>query len=122
LSPLDGRYIMSTNRGYQQRTRGAVNMSIIVERLDHLVLTVASITRTVAFYETVLGMSAVRFGPDGDRVALRFGEHKINLHEVGRELDLRAERATAGSSRGRTSAAARSARSGRSISVIRTVT
>jgi catechol 2,3-dioxygenase-like lactoylglutathione lyase family enzyme len=88
---------MSMNRGYQQRTQGAVNMSIIVERLDHLVLTVASIARTVAFYETVLGMTAVRFGPDGDRVALRFGDQKINLHEVGRELDLRAKRATAGS-------------------------
>ena len=72
-------------------------MSIIVERLDHLVLTVASIERTVAFYETVLGMTAIRFGPDGNRVALRFGDQKINLHEVGRELDLRAARATAGS-------------------------
>ena len=53
-------------------------MAITVERLDHLVLTVASIETTVAFYETVLGMTAIRFGPDQGRVALRFGEQKIS--------------------------------------------
>ena len=72
-------------------------MAIVVERLDHLVLTVASIEATVDFYESVLGMSAIRFGADGSRVALRFGEQKINLHEVGREFEPKARRPTAGS-------------------------
>ena len=72
-------------------------MSINVERLDHLVLTVASIPRTVDFYVRVLGMKEIRFGPGGERVALGFGNQKINLHEVGRELPLIAARATAGS-------------------------
>jgi catechol 2,3-dioxygenase-like lactoylglutathione lyase family enzyme len=51
--------------------------------LDHLVLTVANIETTVAFYEK-LGMRRETFGEG--RVALRFGEQKINLHEQGAEL------------------------------------
>ena len=72
-------------------------MGFKVEQLDHLVLTVASIEKTVAFYERVLGMTAIRFGVDNHRVALRFGNQKINLHEVGKEFDPKAERPTAGS-------------------------
>ena len=68
-----------------------------VERLDHLVLTVASIEKTVAFYETVMGMTAIRFGAGNQRVALRFGEQKINLHEVGGEFEPKADKPTAGS-------------------------
>lgn len=71
-------------------------MPIKIARLDHLVLTVASIDNTVAFYERVLGMEKVVFGPQG-RVALNFGQQKINLHEEGREFDPKAERPTAGS-------------------------
>lgn len=66
-----------------------------LQRLDHLVLTVADIDATVAFYERVMGMRAITFG-EGRR-ALRFGEQKINLHEVGREFEPRALRATPGS-------------------------
>ena len=71
--------------------------SFRVERLDHLVLTVASIEASIAFYETVMGMMPVRFGVDNQRVALKFGEQKINLHEVGREFEPKAGRPTAGS-------------------------
>ena len=67
----------------------------MIERLDHLVLTVADIDATVAFYERVLGMRAVRFGEG--RVALRFGEQKLNLHQAGRELEPKALRPTPGS-------------------------
>jgi len=66
-----------------------------IDRLDHLVLTVASIKATLRFYGDVLDMRVVRFG-DG-RTALAFGAHKLNLHEVGRELDPKAARPTAGS-------------------------
>ncbi len=66
-----------------------------IDRLDHLVLTVASIEATCAFYSRVLGMEVVRFGEG--RTALTFGRQKINLHEVGNELEPRAARATAGS-------------------------
>jgi catechol 2,3-dioxygenase-like lactoylglutathione lyase family enzyme len=63
--------------------------------LDHLVLTVADVERTVAFYERVLGMRPVTFG-EGRR-ALTFGSSKINLHEVGREIPPRAAHPVAGS-------------------------
>ena len=53
-----------------------------VTALDHLVLTVADVAATVAFYVDVLGMEAEVFRPaDGTtRTALRFGDQKINLH------------------------------------------
>ncbi len=65
-----------------------------ITALDHLVLTVASIDATVAFYER-LGMRAETFG-DG-RHALRFGAQKINLHEAGSEFTPHAARPVAGS-------------------------
>ncbi len=63
--------------------------------LDHLVLTVASIERTVAFYRDVLGMEPEQFGPQ-NRWALKFGPHKINLHESGREFEPKAAMALPG--------------------------
>ncbi len=65
------------------------------QTLDHLVLTVASIDRTVDFYSRVLGMQRIEFGEG--RVALAFGEQKINLHEVGNEFKPNARRALPGS-------------------------
>ena len=49
-----------------------------VTGLDHLVLTVTDIDRTVDFYTTVLGATAETF--DGGRRAVSFGDQKINLH------------------------------------------
>jgi catechol 2,3-dioxygenase-like lactoylglutathione lyase family enzyme len=66
-----------------------------VDRLDHLVLTVANIDATVEFYTRVLGMQAVTFGPG--RTALAFGTSKINLHEAGKEFKPKALRPTPGS-------------------------
>ena len=66
-----------------------------VLHLDHLVLTVKSIEDTCRFYETVLGMTRETFGQG--RMALKFGHQKINLHEVGKEFEPKALRATPGS-------------------------
>ena len=63
--------------------------------LDHLVLTVASIEKTCEFYQTTLGMAPETFG--AGRVALKFGNQKINLHEAGREFEPKAMTACAGS-------------------------
>lgn len=68
---------------------------IVVDGLDHLVLTVADPEATIAFYRRVLGFRAITFG--SDRTALRFGRQKLNLHAVGRELDPAASRPTPGS-------------------------
>jgi catechol 2,3-dioxygenase-like lactoylglutathione lyase family enzyme len=66
-----------------------------VDRLDHLVLTVADLDRTVAFYSGVLGMTETTFG--GGRKALTFGTSKINLHQSGHEFEPKARAATPGS-------------------------
>jgi catechol 2,3-dioxygenase-like lactoylglutathione lyase family enzyme len=66
-----------------------------IERLDHLVLTVADEDATISFYARLLGMRPITF--DGDRRALGFGDSKINLHAAGEELDPRAVRPTPGS-------------------------
>ena len=66
-----------------------------VDRLDHLVLTVASIEATVRFYTQVLGMDVVTFG--AGRTALTFGTSKINLHQAGQEFEPKALRPTPGS-------------------------
>lgn len=66
-----------------------------IDRLDHLVLTVTDMTKTISFYQTVLGMTQEIFA--NGRVALKFGVQKINLHEAGREFDPKAELPTPGS-------------------------
>jgi catechol 2,3-dioxygenase-like lactoylglutathione lyase family enzyme len=66
-----------------------------IAALDHLVLTVADIGVTAAFYRQVLGMKVVRF--ENDRVALKFGNQKINLHEVDHEIKPHARQPTPGS-------------------------
>jgi catechol 2,3-dioxygenase-like lactoylglutathione lyase family enzyme len=66
-----------------------------IDRIDHLVLTVADIERTVEFYRRVLGMQRIEFA--GGRVALRCGSQKINLHQSGSEFEPKAERVMPGS-------------------------
>ena len=66
-----------------------------IDRLDHLVLTVADVEATVDFYTRVLGLRAETFG-EGRR-ALVFGSQKVNLHQAGREFEPKAAQATPGS-------------------------
>jgi catechol 2,3-dioxygenase-like lactoylglutathione lyase family enzyme len=67
--------------------------------LDHLVLTVADMSKTIAFYTKVLGMTEEVFHPaDGStRHALTFGVQKINLHPAAAPFEPKASKATAGS-------------------------
>lgn len=66
-----------------------------IDSIDHVVLTVKSIAVSCAFYERAMGMKVVTFGEG--RKALAFGRQKINLHEVGKEFEPKADRPTAGS-------------------------
>ncbi len=68
---------------------------IQIRSLDHLVLTVADIAATCAFYTRVLGMREVVFG-EGRR-ALAFGDQKLNLHRHKAEFEPQAQRPTPGS-------------------------
>jgi catechol 2,3-dioxygenase-like lactoylglutathione lyase family enzyme len=72
----------------------AYSAGMRIAALDHLVLTVASIDNTVAFYE-VIGMRAETFGEG--RLALRFGQQKINLHQAAAEFEPHALRPVPGS-------------------------
>jgi catechol 2,3-dioxygenase-like lactoylglutathione lyase family enzyme len=66
-----------------------------INRIDHLVLTVADIERTVDFYTRLLGMEKIEFGEG--RIALSFGNQKINLHQRGKEFEPKAEHVRTGS-------------------------
>ena len=66
-----------------------------IDSLDHLVLTVADIEASCAFYSRVLGMEVVTFGQG--RKALAFGAQKINLHQAGKEFEPKANHPTPGS-------------------------
>ena len=68
--------------------------SIVINRIDHLVLTVKHIPTTCDFYSKVLGMQVIEFK---NRKALKFGNQKINLHEVGHEFEPKAAKPTSGS-------------------------
>ena len=66
-----------------------------IARLDHLVLTVRDIEATCAFYKGVLGMERRGFGEG--RIALHYGQQKINLHPHPTPIDLVAEQPLPGS-------------------------
>jgi catechol 2,3-dioxygenase-like lactoylglutathione lyase family enzyme len=67
--------------------------------LDHLVLTVADIKASVAFYTDILGMQTQSFVvADGShRTALSFGPHKINLHPAAAPFNPKAQHPLPGS-------------------------
>jgi catechol 2,3-dioxygenase-like lactoylglutathione lyase family enzyme len=66
-----------------------------ITQFDHLVLTVKDIQNSCDFYTQVLGMQLVEFAEG--RKALKFGAHKINLHQYQQEFEPKAARPTPGS-------------------------
>ena len=65
-----------------------------VEQLDHLVLPVSDIESIAHFYTTHLGMEKRTFGEG--RVALHYGDQKINLHPAGWDYEPKATVSVAG--------------------------
>lgn len=68
---------------------------IQVRTLDHLVLTVADVERSLEFYAQTLGMEPITFG--AGRRGLAFGEQKINLHQTDDLISPESDTATVGS-------------------------
>jgi catechol 2,3-dioxygenase-like lactoylglutathione lyase family enzyme len=69
----------------------------MIDHIDHIVLTTRDLKGCIGFYCEVLGMKLEKFGtPGGERLALKFGNQKINLHEWGREFSPRAHVAAPG--------------------------
>ncbi len=69
--------------------------SDMIKKLDHFVLTVKDIEKTIHFYTVILGMQKETFGEG--RIALRFGNQKINLHQAGHEFEPKAKHPLPGS-------------------------
>jgi len=67
-----------------------------IKSIDHIVLTVNNIDETIAFYTDILGMELSTFG--NNRIALLFGNQKINLHQKGKEFEPKAKEPTTGAS------------------------
>ena len=67
----------------------------MIDHIDHIVLTTRDKEGCIRFYTEVLGMKLEKFAQN--RLALRFGNQKINLHEWGREFEPRAHVAVPGS-------------------------
>jgi catechol 2,3-dioxygenase-like lactoylglutathione lyase family enzyme len=70
----------------------------MIDHIDHIVLTTRDKDACIRFYSEVLGMKLERFRtPSEERLALKFGSQKINLHEWGKEFEPRAHVAVPGS-------------------------
>jgi len=69
----------------------------MIDHVDHIVLTTRDLNGCVRFYSEVLGMKLEEFRtPTETRLALKFGNQKINLHEWGKEFIPRAHVAAPG--------------------------
>ncbi len=66
-----------------------------VQSIDHIVIATHDLDKCLAFYTGALGMTLEKFGEG--RIALRFGEQKINVHPPGYEAGIKARRPTPGS-------------------------
>ena len=66
-----------------------------ISHLDHLVISTSNIDALVDFYTNYLNMKVETF--DKQRVCLRFGQSKINLHSLDEDVDYKANNATIGS-------------------------
>ena len=56
-----------------------------ISSIDHIVMTVSDISKTIDFYCSVLGTTMVEFVPPTGgptRKSLHFGKQKINLHDA----------------------------------------
>jgi catechol 2,3-dioxygenase-like lactoylglutathione lyase family enzyme len=60
----------------------------MIDRLDHLVLTVRSLEVTCSFYQKVLGFR--RVDTERQPTGLTFGRQKINVHEVSKTFEPKA--------------------------------
>ena len=69
----------------------------MIDHIDHVVLTTRDLPACLRFYAEVLGMKHETFQtPKETRIALKFGNQKINVHEWGKEFSPRAHVAAPG--------------------------
>lgn len=67
----------------------------MIASIDHVVLTTRDEAKCIEFYTQVLGMRLERYA--SNRIALRFGEQKLNVHQPGMDAGLKAKTPLPGS-------------------------
>ena len=67
----------------------------MIRSIDHIVLTTRDLDKCLEFYTQALGMKLETFGEG--RIALRFGDQKLNIHPPGYEAGIKARVPTPGS-------------------------
>ena len=72
-----------------------------LEKIDHVVITVKDLNKTIDFYTNILGMKLEKFSSslnkDQSRYALNFGSQKINIHEEKKPIKPNALNPSSGS-------------------------
>ena len=72
-----------------------------LEKIDHVVITVKNLNKTIDFYTNILGMKLEKFSSSLDnnqiRYALSFGSQKINIHEEKKPIKPNALNPSSGS-------------------------
>ena len=69
----------------------------MIDHIDRVVLTTRDLPACLRFYSEILGMKYEQFQtPKEMRIALKFGNQKINVHEWGKEFTPRAHVAAPG--------------------------
>jgi catechol 2,3-dioxygenase-like lactoylglutathione lyase family enzyme len=63
-----------------------MTVGFAVDRFDHIVINCHDVEASASWYERVLGMTRATFGPS-HRIALFFGNQKINLRPLGALAD-----------------------------------
>ncbi len=67
----------------------------MLKSVDHIVLSTADLDKCLDFYTRVLGMKVENYGEG--RIALRFGDHKFNVHPPHFNASIKARKPTPGS-------------------------
>ena len=72
-----------------------------IEKIDHVVITVKNLKKTIDFYTNILGMKLEKFSSSLDnnqiRYAVSFGSQKINIHEEKKPIKPNALNPSSGS-------------------------
>ena len=72
-----------------------------LEKIDHVVITVKNLNKTIDFYTKILGMKLEEFASSLDndqiRYAVSFGSQKINIHEEKKPIKPNALNPSSGS-------------------------
>tara|TARA_B100000927_G_scaffold17884_1_gene13836 strand:+ start:69 stop:464 length:396 start_codon:yes stop_codon:yes gene_type:complete len=72
----------------------------MISSIDHIVLTSKDVDKTIEFYTKILGMTLELFpvaNEQNKRLALKFGNQKINIHDASSPFSPHAKNPTSGS-------------------------